>query len=117
MEMCTGLPPFSKQNTVVIRDAISIVQSIDRNTYSSFSNLGHAAENVFVRNTIWDVQSCVPVLVVVIVTILIHIGMSLVTIQMWLKSMTEIMSDCMMFYYLYVTYTLDRKCLEKRCAL
>ncbi len=42
VEMCTELPPFSKQNIVVIRDVISIFQRIDGITYFSFSNLGHA---------------------------------------------------------------------------
>ncbi len=35
VESCTEMPPFSKQNIVVIRDAISIVQRIDGNTYFS----------------------------------------------------------------------------------
>ncbi len=42
VEMWTELPPFSKQNTVVIRNAMSIVQMIDGNTYSLFSNIGDA---------------------------------------------------------------------------
>ncbi len=60
MEMCTELPPFSKQNTIVIRDAMSIVLMIDGNTYSLFSNLGdtyldHLLKGSYFGNTLIDV--------------------------------------------------------------
>ncbi len=52
----TELPPFSKQNSVVIRDAMSIVQRIDGNTYSSFSKLGDAYLDHLLKDHTLEIQ-------------------------------------------------------------